>query len=69
MQAKPDMTATSRMKKEQLLLNACPRVIGYVPGVQPGDVFSGKGELRVLGIHSEVRAHTHVRHALRLLHP
>ncbi|KAK9840092.1 hypothetical protein WJX74_003182 [Apatococcus lobatus] len=47
--AKPDMVVNKQMKH---LLP--PRSHGHVPGTAPGDVFYGKGELAITGVHSNI---------------
>lgn len=49
MKAKPDMVVNKQMK------DLCkPRAHGHVPGTAPGDVFHGKGELAITGIHKNI---------------
>ena len=49
-QAKPDMVAFSRLRKEL----TPPDTHGHVPGVSVGDTFSGRGELAILGLHTQI---------------
>ena len=51
MQPKPDMVINKQMKSAGLYK---PRVHGHIPGTAPGDVFYGKGELAITGIHRSI---------------
>ena len=47
---KPDMQLCKKMKEEHT-----PRhVYGHIPGVAVGDVFNGRGEVAVLGLHTQI---------------
>eukprot|EP00878_Enallax_costatus_P005717 GHUV01005995.1.p1 GENE.GHUV01005995.1~~GHUV01005995.1.p1 ORF type:complete len:555 (+),score=157.92 GHUV01005995.1:244-1665(+) len=49
--AKPDMIAYSKLRGQYT--PAVP-IHGHIPGVQVGDEFSGRGELAILGLHTEM---------------
>ena len=51
LQAKPDMVVNKQMKVAGLYK---PRSHGHIPGTAPGDVFYGKGELAITGIHRSI---------------
>ncbi len=48
LQAKEDMVASSELKSE-----GARKMHGHIPGIIPGDVFSGKGECAAIGIHGD----------------
>eukprot|EP01018_Ginkgo_biloba_P015341 Gb_40999 [translate_table: standard] len=53
---RPDLKAGTLMMDKGLWLNRDRRIIGSVPGVQPGDHFYFRMELCVLGLHAQVQA-------------
>ncbi len=53
LQAKPDMVVNKQMKAAGLYKPHCH---GHIPGAAPGDVFYGKGELAITGIHRNISA-------------
>lgn len=50
-EAKPDMIAYSKLRGQYT-----PKVpiYGHIPGVKIGDEFSGRGELAILGLHTDM---------------
>ena len=51
LQAKPDMVINKEMKAAGLYK---PYMHGHIPGTLPGDVYYGKGELAITGIHRSI---------------
>jgi hypothetical protein len=50
---KPDMQACSQLK-EQMGSDIRSGVFGHVPGVAVGQQFLGRGQLAILGLHSQM---------------
>jgi hypothetical protein len=50
LQCKPNMVAFRQMKNKV----TPERVVGHIPGIIPGDKFSGKGELAIVGLHCSI---------------
>ena len=48
-QAKEDMVASAEVRQQE----GVQHVYGHVPGILPGDSFSGKGECAATGIHGD----------------
>lgn len=47
---KPDMKVNSQMRE----MYYKPHMYGHIAGTAPGDVFYGKGELAIIGIHRTI---------------
>ncbi|GLJ44763.1 hypothetical protein SUGI_0941460 [Cryptomeria japonica] len=56
---RPDVEAGSRMMDKGLWLNRDRKVVGDLPGVQPGDIFYFRLEMCAIGLHSQVQAGIH----------
>ncbi|KAL6548264.1 Histone-lysine N-methyltransferase member suvh2 [Orobanche gracilis] len=51
-----DLKAAAVMRERGLWLNRDKRVVGYIPGVEIGDVFFFRMEMCVLGLHGQAQA-------------
>ncbi|KAL3626503.1 Histone-lysine N-methyltransferase member suvh2 [Castilleja foliolosa] len=54
--SRADLKAATTMKDCGLWLNRDKRVVGYIPGIEIGDVFFFRMELCVLGVHGQTQA-------------
>jgi hypothetical protein len=52
-EAKPDMQASSQIKIKYPL-EVRSGLYGHIPGVAVGEAFAGRGQLAVLGLHSQM---------------
>lgn len=53
---RPDMEAGTKLMEKGLWLNRDRKVVGHLPGVQPGDIFYFRFEMCAIGLHPQVQA-------------
>uniref|UniRef100_A0A0D6QUL4 Histone-lysine N-methyltransferase n=1 Tax=Araucaria cunninghamii TaxID=56994 RepID=A0A0D6QUL4_ARACU len=53
---RPDLKAGTLMMDRGLMANRDPRVVGALPGVQPGDIFYFRLEMCLIGLHTQIQA-------------